>query len=52
MSFKQPRVNLHLDFSTADYRLNAMIMDVAHHSLFKPPQITDTPIESCRQFLF
>jgi hypothetical protein len=27
-------------------------MDVAHHSLFKPPQITDIyiPPESCRQF--
>ena len=27
-----------------------MIMDVAHHRLFKPPQITDIPSESCRQF--
>ena len=27
-----------------------MVMDVAHHRLFKPPQITDIPSESCRQF--
>jgi hypothetical protein len=27
-----------------------MIMDVAHHRLFKPPQITDIPPEFCRQF--
>jgi hypothetical protein len=27
-----------------------MIMDVAHHGLSKPPQITDIPPESCRQF--
>ena len=26
-------------------------MDVAHHGLFKPSQITDIPPESCRQFL-
>lgn len=29
----------HLDLSTLEYRLNAMIMDVTHHRLFKPPQI-------------
>jgi hypothetical protein len=27
-----------------------MIMDVAHHRLFKPPQITDISPESCQQF--
>ena len=46
------KASLHLDFSTPEYRLNAMIMDVAHHRLFKPPRITDsTPSESCRRFL-
>jgi hypothetical protein len=30
-----------------------MIMDVAHHRLFKPPQITDIPPEYCCQcFMF
>ena len=28
-----------------------MIMDVAHHKLFKPPQINDNNTETCRQFL-
>jgi hypothetical protein len=28
-----------------------MIMDVAHHRLFKPPQINDNSPEVCRQFL-
>ena len=49
---EKAKASLHLDFSTPEYRLNAMIMDVAHHRLFKPPRITDsTPSESCRRFL-
>ena len=45
---EEAKASLHLDFSTPEYRLNAMIMDVAHHRLFKPPRITDsTPSESC-----
>jgi hypothetical protein len=28
-----------------------MIIDVAHHRLFKPPQINDNNPETCRQFL-
>jgi hypothetical protein len=47
--FEKARANSYLDFSTAEYRLNSMIMDVAPHRLFKPPQITDTPLETCRQ---
>jgi hypothetical protein len=39
--FEQTRASPYLDFSTAEYRLNFMIMDVAHHRLFKPSQITD-----------
>ena len=42
----------HLDLSTIEYRLNAMITDVAHHRLFKPPQIKDSnSSESCRRLL-
>jgi hypothetical protein len=51
MLSEQPRASPYLDFSTAEYRLNSVIMDVAHHRLFKPLQITDTPTKSCRQFL-
>jgi hypothetical protein len=47
---EQARASPYLDFSTAEYRLNSMIMDVAHHKLFKPSQITDTPPESFRQY--
>lgn len=49
---KEVKASPYLDFSTPRYRLNSMIMDVAHHRLFKPPQIMDdNPTESCRQFL-
>jgi hypothetical protein len=39
-----------MDFSTAEFRLNVMIIDVSHHRVFNPPQITDIPLESCRQY--
>jgi hypothetical protein len=39
--FEQARDSPYLDFSTAEYRLNYMIMDIAHHKLFKPPKIMD-----------
>ena len=49
--FEQAKDSPYLDFSTPEYRLNSMIMDVAHHRLFKPPQINDNNTETCRQFL-
>jgi hypothetical protein len=41
----------YFNFSTPEYRLNSMIMDVVHHRLFKSPQINDHPPEERRQFL-
>jgi hypothetical protein len=49
--FQQAKDSPYLDFSTAEYRLNYMIMDVAHHRLFKPPQITDIPPNLAASFL-
>jgi hypothetical protein len=49
--FEQVKASPYLDFSTPEYRLNSMIMDVTHHRLFKPPQINDNPSETCRKFL-
>jgi hypothetical protein len=48
--FEQAKASPYLNFSTPEYRLNSMIMDVAHHRLFKPPQINDNNPETCRQF--
>jgi hypothetical protein len=44
-------VSPYLEFSTPEYRLNSMIIDVAHHRLFKPSQISYNPPEVCRQFI-
>jgi hypothetical protein len=49
--FEQAEASPYLDFSTPEYRLNSMIMDVAHHRLFKPPPINDNNPETCHQFL-
>jgi hypothetical protein len=46
---ERARASPYLDLYIAEYRLNFMIMGVAHHRLFKPPQVTNTPPESCRQ---
>jgi hypothetical protein len=39
--FEQAKASPYLDFFTPEYNLNSMIMDVAHHRLFKLPQIND-----------
>jgi hypothetical protein len=49
--FEQAKASPYLDFSTPEYRLNSMIMNVAHHRLFQPPQINDNNREPCRLFL-
>jgi hypothetical protein len=45
--FEQAKASPYLDFSTPEYRLISIIMDVAHHRLSK----LDNPPEACRQFL-
>ncbi|XP_056012425.1 uncharacterized protein LOC125681516 [Ostrea edulis] len=50
--FEEGMASLYLDFSTPEYRLNSMIMDVAYHRLYKPARtMDDIPSKSCRQFL-
>ena len=49
---EKAKSSLYLDSSTPEYRLDFMIMDVAHHRLFGPPRIMDeTELKTPRQFL-
>ncbi|XP_055999877.1 uncharacterized protein LOC130046520 isoform X1 [Ostrea edulis] len=50
--FGEAMASLYLDFSTPEYILNSMIMDVAYHRLYKPARtMDDIPSKSCCKFL-